>query len=139
MSLIRNCQNLGYTLPLPPFRDLSTLSVNELIQVSTRFVLISDNLASPEPRFRDHWTLTLDEEEPLPPINVFGILPNGHYVLIMHEEGVFTLWDVRPTGPPGRRRLVTRHEISDETVSMEYTTEGDSGTCIVVAAFSEQT
>ncbi|KIO29882.1 hypothetical protein M407DRAFT_20949 [Tulasnella calospora MUT 4182] len=131
---------MGYTLPLPPFRHVSTLSVDELIQVAARFILISDNLASPDPQFRDHWTLTLGDEEPsLPPINVFGILPNGHYVLIMHEKGVFTLWDVRPTGPSGRRRLVARHETSDETVSMEYTTEGDSGTCIIVAALSEET
>ncbi|KAG8904335.1 hypothetical protein FRC01_008772 [Tulasnella sp. 417] len=131
---------MGYTLPLPPFRHISTLSVKELIQAAARFMLISDNLASPEPQFRDHWTLTLDEEEPsLPPINVFGILPNGHFVLIMHEEGVFTLWDLRPGGPPGRQRLVARHEISDETVSMEYTTEGENDTCIVVAALSETT
>ncbi|KAG8945596.1 hypothetical protein FRC04_000643 [Tulasnella sp. 424] len=130
---------MGYALPFPPFRQVSTLSTKELIQVAVRFVSIGDNLASPEPQFRSHWVLSLEEEELLPPINVFGILPNGHYVLIMHEEGVFTLWDVRPTSIPGPGRFLARHEVSDETVSMEYTTEGSDGTCIVVAAFSEET
>ncbi|KAG8973598.1 hypothetical protein FRB90_009902 [Tulasnella sp. 427] len=122
-------------MPFPPFRRTSALSVDELIQIAVKFTYISDNLASLEPQPRSHWVIDLNEELPM---NVFGILPNGHYVLVMHRRGVFTLWDIRATGVP-RDRLLARHTLPEEIISMEYTTEGEDGTCIVVAALSEET
>lgn len=130
---------MGYAMPFPPFRKVSTLSTSELIRVAVKFVLIGNNLASPEPQFRSHRVLSLGEEEPFPGIDYLAILPNGHHVLLMHYEGVFTLWDLRPTSAPGQGRLLARHKVPYKTTHMEYTTEGDNGSCIVVAALSKET
>ncbi|KAG8973674.1 hypothetical protein FRB90_009887 [Tulasnella sp. 427] len=111
---------MGHTMPFPPFRRTSALSVDELIQIAVKFTSISDNLASLEPQPRSHWEIDLDEALPM---NVFGILPNGHYVLVMHREGLFTLWDIRAKGVLGSDRLLARHQLPEETISMEFTTE----------------
>ncbi|KAG9002735.1 hypothetical protein FRB94_003655 [Tulasnella sp. JGI-2019a] len=86
-----------HPLPLPAFKSLQDLSLPELIAVCKRHSDILRNttrLSGPEPTKHRRLEISGQGRDGRGAIHHFAFLPGGRYLIILHQNGIFTCWDI---------------------------------------------
>ena len=79
--------------PIPPSCPRESMTIEELQNACFRAHSTIQNIASAQPEYKDHRTLSLPDGSE--PIGHILFLPGGRYAIIAHCDGLIRLWDLR--------------------------------------------
>lgn len=112
-----------HPLPLPPFRTLQSLTLQELKAVCSRAQRIHSNLLRSDPDLRQDVCFRTAElgKGARGGIYHFAFLPGGRHVLVLTVRGLVTCWDIEgelarsDAGGGGERKVVGQVLASHES------------------------
>lgn len=99
ISVGKRMQEQDFALPIPTFRTLETLSLQELKDTCIKAKQTKENLHTTLPNFRKHSKMSFDEGAS---ILTSGFLPGGRYLLTFSDQKVAQLWDLDPLLVPSK-------------------------------------